>query len=94
MVFEDTVLTYRELNRRANRLAHALIARGVGPEQAVALRLPRSAELVVAVLAVLKTGAAYLPIDPDYPAARITYMLEDARPAVVLDDLAAVTPAA
>ncbi|MFJ1938893.1 non-ribosomal peptide synthase/polyketide synthase [Kitasatospora sp. NPDC088160] len=93
VVFEDTVLTYRELNRRANRLAHALIARGVGPEQVVALRLPRSAELVVAVLAVLKTGAAYLPVDPDYPAARIAYMLEDARPAVVLDDLAAVTPA-
>ncbi|MFD5607228.1 non-ribosomal peptide synthase/polyketide synthase, partial [Streptomyces sp. NPDC127064] len=93
VVFEDTVLTYRELNRRANRLAHALIARGVGPEQVVALRLPRSAELVVAVLAVLKTGAAYLPVDPDYPAARIAYMLQDARPAVVLDDLAAVTPA-
>ncbi|MFE7593453.1 amino acid adenylation domain-containing protein, partial [Kitasatospora sp. NPDC057512] len=92
VVFEDTALTYRELNRRANRLAHALIARGVGPEQVVALRLPRSAELVVAVLAVLKTGAAYLPVDPDYPAARIAYMLEDARPTVVLDDLAAVTP--
>ncbi|WP_329168719.1 non-ribosomal peptide synthase/polyketide synthase [Streptomyces sp. NBC_01267] len=92
VVFEDTVLTYRELNRRANRLAHALITRGVGPERVVALRLPRSAELVVAVLAVLKTGAAYLPIDPDYPDARIAYMLEDARPAVVLDDLAAVTP--
>ncbi|MFE5588384.1 amino acid adenylation domain-containing protein, partial [Kitasatospora sp. NPDC056531] len=92
VVFEDTVLTYRELNRRANRLAHALIARGVGPEQVVALRLPRSAELVVAVLAVLKAGAAYLPVDPDYPAARIAFMVEDARPAVVLDDLAAVTP--
>ncbi|MGW2822471.1 non-ribosomal peptide synthase/polyketide synthase [Streptomyces sp. NPDC001443] len=92
VVFEDTVLTYRELNRRANRLAHALIARGVGPEQVVALRLARSAELSVAVLAVLKTGAAYLPVDPDYPAARIAYMLDDARPAVVLDDLAAVTP--
>ncbi|MBY8847156.1 non-ribosomal peptide synthetase, partial [Streptomyces sp. SP2-10] len=92
VVFEDTALTYRELNRRANRLAHALIARGVGPEQVVALRLPRSPELVVAVLAVLKTGAAYLPVDPEYPAARIAYMLQDARPAVVLDDLAAVTP--
>ncbi|MFH9729749.1 non-ribosomal peptide synthase/polyketide synthase [Streptomyces sp. NPDC017260] len=92
VVFEDTVLTYRELDRRANRLAHALIARGAGPEQVVALRLPRSAELVIAVLAVLKTGAAYLPVDPEYPAARIAYMLEDARPAVVLDDLAAVTP--
>ncbi|MFD6423130.1 amino acid adenylation domain-containing protein, partial [Streptomyces sp. NPDC060198] len=89
---EDTVLTYRELNRRANRLAHALIARGVGPEQVVALRLPRSPEFVVAVLAVLKTGAAYLPVDPDYPAVRIEYMLRDAAPAVVLDDLAAVTP--
>ncbi|MFF3195077.1 non-ribosomal peptide synthase/polyketide synthase [Streptomyces misionensis] len=92
VVFEDTVLTYRELNRRANRLAHALIARGAGPEQVVALRLPRSAELVVAVLAVLKTGAAYLPVDPDYPAARIAYMLDDARPVVVLDDLGAVVP--
>ncbi|MFE7529684.1 amino acid adenylation domain-containing protein, partial [Kitasatospora sp. NPDC057542] len=90
VVFEDTVLTYGELNRRANRLAHALIARGVGPEQVVALCLPRSVELVVAVLAVLKAGAAYLPVDPDYPAARIEYMLADARPAVVLDDLAAV----
>ncbi|MGW2658695.1 amino acid adenylation domain-containing protein, partial [Streptomyces sp. NPDC001478] len=92
VVFEDTVLTYRELNRRANRLAHALIARGVGPERLVALRLPRSAELVVAVLAVLKTGAAYLPVDPGYPAARIAYMLDDARPAVVLDDPADVLP--
>ncbi|MFD7868500.1 amino acid adenylation domain-containing protein, partial [Streptomyces sp. NPDC059783] len=92
VVFEDTVLTYRELDRRANRLAHALIARGVGPEQVVALRLPRSAELVVAVLAVLKTGAAYLPVDPGYPAARIAYMLDDARPAVVLDDLADAAP--
>ncbi|MEU2396304.1 amino acid adenylation domain-containing protein, partial [Streptomyces sp. NPDC007369] len=92
VVFEGTVLTYRELNLRANRLAHALIAGGVGPEQVVALRLPRSPELVVAVLAVLKTGAAYLPVDPEYPAARIAYMLQDARPAVVLDDLVAVTP--
>ncbi|WP_230091983.1 non-ribosomal peptide synthetase [Streptomyces olivaceus] len=92
VVFEDTVLTYRELNRRANRLAHALIARGAGPERIVALRLPRSAELPVAVLAVLKTGAAYLPVDPDYPAARIAYMLDAARPAVVLDDPRAVAP--
>ncbi|MFD8705383.1 amino acid adenylation domain-containing protein, partial [Kitasatospora sp. NPDC059648] len=92
VVFQDTVLSYRELNARANRLAHALIARGVGPEQVVALRLPRSAELVVAVLAVLKTGAAYLPVDPDYPAARIAFMLDDARPAVVIDDRAAVAP--
>ncbi|WP_443034146.1 amino acid adenylation domain-containing protein, partial [Streptomyces sp. CA2R106] len=93
LLCEDTALTYRELNRRANRLAHALLARGAGPERIVALRLPRSAELVVAILAVLKTGAAYLPVDPDYPAARIAFMLADARPAVVLDDLADLDPA-
>ncbi|MFE7310821.1 amino acid adenylation domain-containing protein, partial [Streptomyces sp. NPDC057546] len=80
---EDT-LTYGQLNARANRLAHALIDRGVGPEQLVALSLPRSAELVVAVLAVLKAGAAYVPVDPEYPAARIAYLLQDARPALLV----------
>ncbi|WP_158892216.1 non-ribosomal peptide synthetase [Amycolatopsis anabasis] len=80
-------LSYVELNERANRLAHALIARGAGPEQLVALRLPRSVDLIVAILAVLKAGAAYLPIDPDYPAERIAYLLEDARPALVLTEL-------
>ncbi|USQ86896.1 non-ribosomal peptide synthase/polyketide synthase [Streptomyces phaeoluteigriseus] len=92
VVFEDTVLTYAELDARANRLAHALIGHGIGPEDVVALVLPRSAELVVAVLAVLKTGAAYLPVDPAYPAARRAFMLDDARPALVLDDPAAVDP--
>ncbi|WP_375803610.1 amino acid adenylation domain-containing protein, partial [Streptomyces sp. A012304] len=92
VVFEDTVLTYAELNTRANRLAHALTARGIGPEDVVALALPRSAELAVAVVAVLKTGAAYLPIDPRYPAARRALMLDDARPALVLDDPADVDP--
>ncbi|MFD6426392.1 amino acid adenylation domain-containing protein, partial [Streptomyces sp. NPDC060198] len=77
-------LTYGELNARANRLAHALIRRGVGPEQLVALALPRSAELVVAVLAVLKAGAAYVPVDPEYPAARIAYLLQDTRPALLV----------
>ncbi|MFB7455143.1 non-ribosomal peptide synthase/polyketide synthase [Streptomyces sp. NPDC056188] len=84
VVSGETSLTYRELNARANRLAHLLIARGAGPEQLVALALPRSAELVVAVLAVLKAGAAYVPVDPEYPAARITFMLRDARPALLL----------
>nr|WP_228123235.1 non-ribosomal peptide synthetase [Streptomyces olivaceus] len=84
-------LTYGQLNVRANRFAHALIARGVGPEQVVAVALPRSVESVVAVLGVLKAGAAYLPVDPAYPAARVAFMLEDARPAVVVDDPAAVT---
>ncbi|MGV9455865.1 amino acid adenylation domain-containing protein [Streptomyces sp. NPDC003635] len=80
LVFEDEELTYAELDERANRLAHALLARGAGPERIVALALPRSAELIVAEVAVLKSGAAYLPIDHDYPADRIAYMLGDAAP--------------
>ncbi|XVQ85649.1 non-ribosomal peptide synthase/polyketide synthase [Microbispora siamensis] len=79
-----TRLTYAELNRRANRLAHRLIAEGVGPESIVALALPRSADLVVAVLGVLKAGGAYLPLDPGYPAERIAFVVSDARPAVVV----------
>ncbi|MFD8788833.1 amino acid adenylation domain-containing protein, partial [Kitasatospora sp. NPDC059599] len=84
LVSGDRELTYRELNTRANRLAHLLIRRGVGPEALVAVCLERSADLVVALLAVLKAGGAYLPIDPDYPADRIAYTLADARPVVVL----------
>ncbi|MEU8827138.1 non-ribosomal peptide synthase/polyketide synthase [Streptomyces sp. NPDC048636] len=80
----DVRLGYGEVNRRANRLARLLIARGIGPEQLVALALPRTAELVVVVLAVLKAGAGYLPVDPGYPAQRIALMLDDAAPAVVL----------
>ncbi|TDD61278.1 amino acid adenylation domain-containing protein [Kribbella antibiotica] len=86
VVFEDTTVTYAELNTQANRLARHLIDRGAGPESVVALKLRRSAELVVAVLAVLKAGAAYLPIDPDYPAERIDFMLADAQPVAVLDE--------
>ncbi|MDX2548094.1 non-ribosomal peptide synthetase [Streptomyces sp. WI04-05B] len=80
LVFEDTALTYAELDDRAGRLAAALIARGAGPERVVALAVPRSAELIVAEVAVLKSGAAYLPVDTDYPADRISYMLADAGP--------------
>ncbi|MFD7931841.1 amino acid adenylation domain-containing protein, partial [Streptomyces sp. NPDC059742] len=85
----DRQLTYRELDARANRLAHLLTARGAGPERTVALALPRSADLVVALLAVVKTGAAYLPLDPDYPAERLAYMLADASPSVILATAAA-----
>ncbi|MGW4686105.1 non-ribosomal peptide synthase/polyketide synthase [Streptomyces sp. NPDC004244] len=84
VVFGRTVLSYRELDGRANRLARRLIGLGAGPEQVVALALPRSADAVVAMLAVLKTGAAYLPVDPRYPAQRIAFMLSDGRPSVVV----------
>ncbi|WP_026400352.1 non-ribosomal peptide synthetase [Actinomadura rifamycini] len=82
--FEGVSWTFGEVNARANRLARRLVERGVGPEQFVALALPRSAELVVAILAVLKAGAAYVPIDPDYPEDRIAYMLDDARPVLTI----------
>ncbi len=72
--------TYREVEETANRLAHLLAGRGVGPGQRVALLLPRSAEAIIAILAVLKTGAAYVPIDPAVPSARIAFMLDDAAP--------------
>ncbi|MGV9349087.1 amino acid adenylation domain-containing protein [Streptomyces spiralis] len=84
VVFQDVELTYANLDLQANRLAHELIACGVGPEQIVALALPRSEQLIVAVLAVLKAGAAYLPIDPGLPTARVGFMLADAEPAYVI----------
>ncbi|MEV0246180.1 amino acid adenylation domain-containing protein [Nocardia sp. NPDC050712] len=77
-------LTYRELGARVNDLARRLSAAGAGPETVVAVALPRSADLVVGLLAVLRVGAAYLPLDVDYPAQRLAYMLDDARPLCVL----------
>ncbi|MBO3795040.1 non-ribosomal peptide synthetase DhbF [Bacillus subtilis] len=84
VVYENQALSYAELNERANRLARFLISEGVGPEQFVALALPRSLEMAVGLLAVLKAGAAYLPLDPDYPADRIAFMLKDAQPAFIM----------
>ncbi len=84
VVYEGEALSYDELNRRANRLAHRLRALGVERETLVALCLERSTELVVAILAVLKAGGAYVPLDPDYPADRLAFVLEDARPKVLL----------
>ncbi|MEU7717502.1 amino acid adenylation domain-containing protein [Streptomyces tibetensis] len=86
VVFGDTALTYAELDRRADRVAHALRAGGAGPEKLVGVLLPRSADLVVAVLGVLKSGAAYLPIDPATPTRRITATLADARVDLLLTD--------
>ncbi|NUR92557.1 MAG: amino acid adenylation domain-containing protein, partial [Nonomuraea sp.] len=78
--------TYAELNARANRLAHKLIAHGARPGAIVALSLPRSPDLVAALLAVLKSGAAYLPLDPSYPAGRVDHMIADAGPVCLVDE--------
>ncbi|MGW3228243.1 amino acid adenylation domain-containing protein [Kitasatospora sp. NPDC001095] len=86
--YQDEQLDYTELGARADRLARLLAAEGIGPGTIVALALPRSLELVVALLAVAKSGAAYLPLDPDYPADRLAYMLADAAPAALLTDRA------
>ncbi|MFE5563298.1 amino acid adenylation domain-containing protein, partial [Streptomyces sp. NPDC056544] len=84
VVHEGDSLTYAQLNARANRLARLLTERGIGPEQPVALALPRSLDSVVALWAVLKAGAVYLPVDPEYPAERLAFLFSDARPAAVI----------
>ncbi|MEU4999091.1 amino acid adenylation domain-containing protein [Streptomyces sp. NPDC021622] len=91
LLFDDGVgpvrkLTYRQLNARANRLARYLVGCGIGPEQYVAIALPRTVDSVIATLAVLKAGGAYLPLDANYPASRLRFMLEDVRPALLLTD--------
>jgi amino acid adenylation domain-containing protein len=84
LIFGEQRLTYGELNRRANRLAHYLRRLGVGPEVRVGLCLERSVEMVVGLLAVLKAGGAYVPMDPTYPRERLAFMLEDARVSILL----------
>jgi natural product biosynthesis luciferase-like monooxygenase protein len=81
-------LTYRELDARANALAHALRARGIGPDSLVGIYLDRSVHLLVAVLGVLKAGGAYVPLDPEYPAERLAFMIEDAKLQTLLSDRA------
>ncbi|MBJ2179845.1 non-ribosomal peptide synthase/polyketide synthase [Pseudomonas veronii] len=82
--FDTQTLTYGELDRQANQLAHALIARGVGPEVRVAIAMPRSAEIMVAFLAVLKAGGVYVPLDVEYPRDRLLYMMQDSRAKLLL----------
>jgi len=84
LVFGETSLTYAALEARANQLARHLIRQGLCPEQIVAVALPRSIEMIVAMLAVLKSGAAYLPLDPDYPAARLSFMLTDSQASLLI----------
>ena len=85
VTYEGCSYTYRQINESANRLAHWLIERSIGTEDIVAVVLPRSPELVVTALAVVKAGATYLPIDPDYPADQIDFILSDAAPQLTID---------
>jgi amino acid adenylation domain-containing protein len=91
LVFEGEQLSYRQLEVRANRLAHRLQALGVGPEVAVGICVQRSIDMVVALLAVLKAGGAYLPLDPAYPKERLAYMLDNGRAKVLLTQERLVT---
>ncbi|OBH76218.1 non-ribosomal peptide synthetase [Mycobacterium mantenii] len=84
LTFDGRTMTYRELDEAANRMAHLLTEEGAGPGERVALLFSRSADAIVSILAVLKTGAAYLPIDPALPAARIEFLLTDAEPVAVV----------
>ncbi|MFB2976514.1 amino acid adenylation domain-containing protein [Microseira sp. BLCC-F43] len=84
VIFEDKQLSYQELNQRANQLAHYLISLGVKPEVLVGICVERSLEMLIALLAILKAGAAYVPLDPAYPQERIAYILEDAQISLLL----------
>jgi len=86
LVHKDEQLTYRELNERANKLAHHLRTLGTGPESLVGVCLERSAEAVVAILGILKAGGAYLPLDPSYPRERLSWMLADAGAQIVITE--------
>ncbi len=95
LICRDEQVSYKELNQRANQLAHHLRRMGVGPEVLVAISIERSVEMVVGLLAVLKAGGAYVPLDPTYPAERLAFMLEDSGSKVLLtqERLAGLLPA-
>ena len=84
LVFGTEQITYRELNARANQVAHYLIKRGAGPDVLVGIFAERTPELVIGILGILKSGSAYVPIDPSYPKDRLRYILEDAQAPIVL----------
>ncbi len=84
LAWQGRVWSYDELNRQANRVAHALLAHGVKPDQFVGLCTPRGADMIVGLLGILKAGAAYVPLDPAYPSERLDYIVQDCAPAVVL----------
>ncbi len=95
VIFHGEETAYRDLDRRSSQLAHALIARGIGPEDLVGICVERSPELIVGILGILKAGAAYLPLDPEYPRERLAFMLRDAGARLVLtrEELAPLLPA-
>src|SRR5262249_28492337 len=84
VVFKDQFITFGELDRRANQLAHHLIGRGVGPEALVGICVERSADMIVGLLGILKAGGAFLPLDPNYPKERLAFMLEDTKVGILL----------
>ena len=84
VIFENQQMTFAELDQRANQLAHYLCKHGVGPEVVIAVCMERSVEMVVALLGILKAGAAFVPVDPSYPAERVAFLLQDSRASIVL----------
>jgi amino acid adenylation domain-containing protein len=84
VLFDDERLSYRELNRKANQLAHYLLELGVGPEVLVGIYMERSLEMIVGILGILKAGGAYVPLDPNYPSERLAFMLDDSRASVLI----------
>ena len=84
VIFENQQLTYKELNCRANQLAHYLQSLGVKPEVLIGICVERTIEMMVGIIGILKAGGAYVPLDPTYPGERLAFMLEDAQPAVLL----------
>lgn len=92
VTFEDSSITYAELNQRANQLAHCLRSRGVIPGKRVALCLHRSVEIAIGILAILKAGAAYVPLDPTYPEARLAYCLQDSDPQILITQRSIALP--
>ncbi|WP_387467350.1 amino acid adenylation domain-containing protein [Photorhabdus sp. RM323S] len=86
LIFQDKTLSYDELNRQANQLAHCLIAEGVKPDNRVAICVDRSLQMIIGLLAILKAGAGYVSLDPVYPKERLQYILQDAAPILVLQD--------
>ncbi|KAB2832359.1 MAG: amino acid adenylation domain-containing protein, partial [Caedimonadaceae bacterium] len=86
VVYEDQELTYQQLNEKANQLAHYLRTLGAGPDTLIAIAMDRSLEMIIGILGVLKAGAAYVPLDPDYPADRLQFMLEDTNAPFIITD--------